>query len=116
VSFPNCFRDTAIRLYSGLAWAPGVVLPSRHAAPLSAACESEFCRLHSNGCISETVRNSTHVHTKIVLKMTDTMTSQNIDLSSWDNLYSWHFSIFVQVYRTLLLSATPIAANRYYML
>jgi hypothetical protein len=37
--------------------------------------------------ILETVRNSTHVHVNFFLKMTDTMTSQNIDLSSWDILY-----------------------------
>ena len=34
------FRDRAIWLYSGLAWAPSIVLPSRPAAPLSEACES----------------------------------------------------------------------------
>jgi hypothetical protein len=43
--------------------------------------------IHSNGSISETVRNRTHVHIKFLLRMTDTMTSQNIDLSSWDTLY-----------------------------
>ena len=45
--------------------------------------------IQSNGSISETVRNRTHVHTKFffLLRMTDTMTSQNIDLSSWDTLY-----------------------------
>jgi hypothetical protein len=37
---PNGFRDTAISLYRGLAWAPSIVLPSRLAAPLSEACES----------------------------------------------------------------------------
>jgi hypothetical protein len=37
--------------------------------------------------ISETVRNRTHVHTNIFFRMTDTMTAQNIDLSSWDTLY-----------------------------
>jgi hypothetical protein len=30
------------------------------------------------------VRNRTHVHIHFLLRMTDTMTSQNIDLSSWD--------------------------------
>jgi len=47
----------------------------------------QFCGLHSIGSISETVRNRTHVHTKFFLRMTDTITSQNIDLSSWDTLY-----------------------------
>jgi hypothetical protein len=41
----------------------------------------------SNGSISETVRNRTHVHIKFLFRMTDIMTSQNIDLSSWDTLY-----------------------------
>ena len=36
----NDFRDRGIWLYSGLAWAPSIVLPSRRAAPLSEACES----------------------------------------------------------------------------
>jgi hypothetical protein len=124
---PNGFRDRAIWLYSGLAWASGSVLPSRHATPLSEACDlceasvalmlrvefsniyyklyqlchlnnkyccykqyilvitlsyHQFCGLHSNGFISETVRNRTHVYIKLLLRMTDTMTSQNIDLSS----------------------------------
>jgi hypothetical protein len=39
--------------------------------------------------ISETVRNRTHVHTNFFLRMTDTMTSQNIDPSSWDTLYTY---------------------------
>jgi hypothetical protein len=34
--------------------------------------------------ISETVRNRTHVYIKFFLRMADTMTSQNIDISSWD--------------------------------
>jgi hypothetical protein len=37
--------------------------------------------------ISETVRNRTHVHINFFFRMTNTMTSQNIDLSSWDTLY-----------------------------
>jgi hypothetical protein len=44
--------------------------------------------IQSNGSISETVRNRTHVHVKFLLRMTDTMTSQNIVLSSWDILYN----------------------------
>jgi hypothetical protein len=45
--------------------------------------------IQSNGSISETVRNRTHVHTKIFLpRMTDTITSQNIDFYSWDTLYN----------------------------
>jgi hypothetical protein len=40
-----------------------------------------------NSSISETVRNRKHVHIHFFLRMTDTMTSQNIDLSSWDTLY-----------------------------
>jgi hypothetical protein len=37
-----------------------------------------------NSCISETFRNRTRVHIQFLLRITDTMTSQNIDLSSWD--------------------------------
>ena len=43
--------------------------------------------IQSNGSISETVRNRTHVHIKFLLRMTDTITSQNIDLSLWGTLY-----------------------------
>jgi hypothetical protein len=39
--------------------------------------------------ILETVRNWTHVHINFFLRMTDTVTSQNIELSSWDTLYMW---------------------------
>jgi hypothetical protein len=38
--------------------------------------------------ISETGRTRTHVYVNFFLRMTDTMTSQNIDLSSWDTLYN----------------------------
>jgi hypothetical protein len=51
---PNGFRDRAIWMYSGLAWGPSIVHPSRPAV---------LC-LKSNGSISETVRNRTHVRTK----------------------------------------------------
>ena len=44
---PNGFRDRAIWLYGGLAWAPTIVLPSRPAAPLSEAYESvEFSKIY----------------------------------------------------------------------
>jgi hypothetical protein len=36
---------------------------------------------------SENVRDRTHVHINFLLRITDTMTSQNIDRSSWDTLY-----------------------------
>jgi hypothetical protein len=36
---------------------------------------------------SKTVRNRPHVHINVFLRMTDTMTTQNIDLSSWDTVY-----------------------------
>jgi hypothetical protein len=43
----NGFRDRAILLYSGLAWAPSIVLPSHPAASLSEACESvEFSNIY----------------------------------------------------------------------
>jgi hypothetical protein len=38
--------------------------------------------IQSNGTISETVRNRTHVLMEILFRMTDIMTSQNIDLPS----------------------------------
>jgi hypothetical protein len=37
--------------------------------------------------ILETVRNRTHVHINFFLRMTDTMTYQNIDILSWNTLY-----------------------------
>jgi hypothetical protein len=40
--------------------------------------------------ISETVRNKTHVHINSFLRMADTMTSQNTDLSYWHTLYIKH--------------------------
>jgi hypothetical protein len=36
--------------------------------------------IQSNGSITKTFRNRTHVLIKFLLRMTDTMTSQNIDL------------------------------------
>ena len=42
---------------------------------------------HSKQKISETVRNRIYVHIIFLLRMTDTITSLNIDLSSWDTLY-----------------------------
>jgi hypothetical protein len=45
-----------------------------------------FGNVHWNN--SETVRKRTHAHTYFFfLRMTDTMTSQNVELSSWDILY-----------------------------
>jgi hypothetical protein len=44
---PNGFRDRVIWLYSGLAWAPSIVHPSRPATPLSEACEYvEFSNIY----------------------------------------------------------------------
>jgi hypothetical protein len=40
-----------------------------------------------SGSILENVENRTYVHIYFLLRMTDTMTSQNTDLSSWDILY-----------------------------
>jgi hypothetical protein len=43
--------------------------------------------IQSDGCISETVWKG-HMFIQIfLLRMTDTITSQNIYLSSWDTLY-----------------------------
>ena len=55
--------------------------------------------IQSNGSISETVRNRTHGHIKFFLfRMTNTMTSQNIGLSSWDTLY-----IAIKLLQTFLI-------------
>ena len=43
--------------------------------------------IQSNDSISETVRKSHMFVESFLLRMADTMTSQNIDLSSWDTLY-----------------------------
>ena len=63
---PNGFRDRAIWLYSGLAWAPSIVLPSRP-APLSEACEFSNFRKFIINCtnsvtwtINTGIRNSTY--------------------------------------------------------
>jgi hypothetical protein len=50
------------------------------------------CTVQWNNSISEAVRSRTHVHIiyiYILLRITDTMTSKNIRLSSWDTLYKW---------------------------
>jgi hypothetical protein len=39
--------------------------------------------------ISETVPNRTHVFMDFFLRMTDTLTSQNVDISLWDMLYEY---------------------------
>jgi hypothetical protein len=50
---PNGFRDRGSLLYSGLAWAPSIVLPSRPAAPLSEACESvEFSNINCTNSVT----------------------------------------------------------------
>jgi hypothetical protein len=46
-----------------------------------ACCSSVQCTVQWNSSISETVRNKTHVYIQFLLRMTDTMTSQNIDLT-----------------------------------
>jgi hypothetical protein len=43
---------------------------------------NDFVSVDSNDSVSVTTQNLTHVHMKIFLAMTDTVTSQNIDLSS----------------------------------
>jgi hypothetical protein len=48
---------------------------------------SVHCTVQWNSSISETFMNRTHVHIHLLLRMTDTTTSQNIYLSSWDPLY-----------------------------
>jgi hypothetical protein len=48
--------------------------------------------------IPETVRNRTHVHINFFfLRMTDTMTFQNIDLYSWRTLYNvgWYYDSWI---------------------
>jgi hypothetical protein len=51
--------------------------------------EGKYCSPNSKYCgqISDTVQNRTHVHINFYLRITDTITSQNIDLSPWDMLY-----------------------------
>jgi hypothetical protein len=57
-------------------------------ARLSASWCSFMRAIIWNSAISETVRNRTHVHIHYLLTMSDTMTSQNIHLLSWDILYN----------------------------
>jgi hypothetical protein len=51
--------------------------------------------VQTNSSISETVRNWTHVHIQFLLRMADTMTSQNIAISFWDTLYNPAMSDFL---------------------
>jgi hypothetical protein len=65
--------------------------PSCPAAPLSEACESA---VYIQMALSLKPFGIGHVHIKFfLLRMTDTMTSQNIDLSSWDTL-----CIYIYIY------------------
>jgi hypothetical protein len=59
-----------------------------------AHCSSVQCKCTAywSSSVSETVRNRTRVHIHFLLRMTDTMTSQNIELSSWVTLYSIQWS------------------------
>jgi hypothetical protein len=85
--------------------ARNIFLPSHRTAPMSEECKSvwsvswlllllveregrKYCAPNSKYWpqILETVRNRTHVYINFFLRMTDTMTSQNTDLSSWDAL------------------------------
>jgi hypothetical protein len=56
-------------------------------SPIVPPVSGKVSILGGHGFISETVRNRTHVHINFFLGMTNTMTAQNIDLSSWDILY-----------------------------
>jgi hypothetical protein len=80
-----------------------------------ACCSSVQCTEQWNSSISETVRNRTHVHLHFLLRMTDTMTAQNIDLSSWDTLYTHRkgqrFLIFFNWYSGRW---GPIGSTRHY--
>jgi hypothetical protein len=65
--------------------------------------------------ISETVRNGTHIHINFFLRMTDTVTSPIIDLSSWDTLYSdewcddwWYWDTCISSYGTWVLSVMSV--------
>jgi hypothetical protein len=51
---------------------------------------ARLCSVQWNSAVSETILNRTNVHTHILLRMTDTMTSHITDLSSWDVLYGAH--------------------------
>jgi hypothetical protein len=77
-SIPNVFRDRAILLCYSLDVRQEEL---RRATILELYSEITL--------ISETVRNRTHIYIYIynfLLRMTDTMTSHNIGLPSWDIL------------------------------
>jgi hypothetical protein len=59
--------------------------------------------------MSETVRNRTRTFIIFLLRMTDTMTSQNLDLSSWDILYNytWCEAFTTTVYSEVFLNDQP---------
>jgi hypothetical protein len=68
-----------------------------------------------NSSISETVRNRKHVHIQFLFRIADTVTSQNIDLSSWDILYKiWLTRILIwptSLLRTLVVWCTSLFAD-----
>jgi hypothetical protein len=58
--------------------------------------------VQSNSSTSETVQCRKHVHICFLSRMTDTMTSQNIDLSFWDTLYTYtHF--FAHIHMNIIV-------------
>jgi hypothetical protein len=46
------------------------------------------CTVQWNSSTLEAVQNRTHVRNTFLLRITDTMISQNIDIFSWDTLYT----------------------------
>jgi hypothetical protein len=60
----------------------------RHWRIMLGGKENIACQIQNTARqVSETVRNRTHGHVNFFLRVTDTMTSQNIDLSSLDIIY-----------------------------
>jgi hypothetical protein len=74
--------------------------------------EGHYRAIQSNGCISETVRNRTHVHITFLLRMTDTMTSQNIDLLSCDTLHNANWLVFITEIKSVYSAVRTGSLNK----
>jgi hypothetical protein len=84
---PKCER--AIRLCIHLSFVKFAPHPTKKKIYIYNGVRS----VYSNSSISANIQNYTHVHMNFFLTMTDTITSQSIDLSSWITLYKLQYTI-----------------------
>lgn len=68
----------------------------------------EAHELLQNYCISETVENKNNVYRDFLLKINDTIISQNIAFSSWDTpVYNFRVLFSRKLYGNKLLKSSP---------